>query len=122
MSTFHDKVWLCRCRGASRAPRTIVDASDVSEELSKKKIMEGGRRIFGTGTIDAEFCTKSQSHEVAARAKGVSGSHPWPSGLRRCIQVAVVSTAWVRTPPDASFFFAFEESFSFEELLFASSY
>ena len=106
MTTFHDNVLLCRCHCASRAPQNIVDASDVSGELSKNKIIEGGRPIFGSGIVDGEFCTNSESHEVAARAKGVFGSHPWPSGLRRCIQVAVVSTAWVRTPPDASFFFA----------------
>ena len=27
--------------------------------------------------------------------------HPWPSGLRRCVQVAVSSEAWVRILPDA---------------------
>ena len=27
--------------------------------------------------------------------------HSWPSGLRRCVQVAVSSDAWVRIPPDA---------------------
>ncbi|ORX92324.1 hypothetical protein K493DRAFT_44476 [Basidiobolus meristosporus CBS 931.73] len=26
----------------------------------------------------------------------------WPSGLRRCVQVAVSSEAWVRTPPSSS--------------------
>ena len=55
MSTFHDRVWLCRCRGASRAPQTIVDASDVSEEVGKKKIMEGGRPIEGPGRSDGEI-------------------------------------------------------------------
>jgi hypothetical protein len=32
----------------------------------------------------------------------VCGRQSWPSGLRRCVQVAVSSDAWVRTPQAAN--------------------
>ena len=32
-----------------------------------------------------------------------SGSHWWPSGLRRYVQVVVSSDAWVQIPPNANF-------------------
>ena len=34
----------------------------------------------------------------------VHSEQSWPSGLRRCVQVAVSSEAWVRTPQAASLY------------------
>ena len=50
---------------------------------------------FGSGIRRAANCAIA-SHKYINLYK-----HSWPSGLRRCVQVAVSSEAWVQTPQDA---------------------
>ena len=60
----------------------------------KQKMLFVGMRSHWTSDNNA-YLIKRLDHRVTIV------THSWPSGLRRCVQVAVSSDAWVRIPQDA---------------------